>query len=43
MDFRDLFLFASLDQLAAMFAKVSLEYFQNLHDVVKDVYFEQQR
>ena len=31
---------ASLEQLAASRAKVGLRYFQNLHDVVSDVYLE---
>ena len=34
------FLPASLEQLAASLAKVGLNYFQNLHDVVTDVYPE---
>ena len=42
MVFRDFlqFLPASLEQLATSLAKVGRCYFQNLHDVVTDVYFE---
>ena len=42
MVFRDSlqFLPASLEQLAALLAKVGRGYFQNLHDVVIDVYIE---
>ena len=42
VEFRDSlqFLFASLDQPAALLAKVGRKYFQNLYIVIKDVYHE---